>query len=94
MVNSIKEGVDGKCLLFIFCLLVIIIYCQYIYIFIYFLESFMVVGDTVDLTTLKLLKDQKLGEITKRKRRESFVDDEFIKFLGHKYGRSAIELIY
>ena len=53
-------------------------------------------GGTVDLTTRKLLKDQKLGEITEAKGYYyggSFVDEEFIKFLSSKVGSSAIELL-
>jgi hypothetical protein len=48
------------------------------------------------LTTRKLLEDQKLGEVTERKGDYcggSFVDDEFIKFLGYKVGPSAINLL-
>ncbi|CAB5390954.1 unnamed protein product [Rhizophagus irregularis] len=62
-------------------------------------KSFMVVdcgGGTVDLTTRKLLEGNKLGEKTKRKGDYcggSFVDDEFIKFLGRKVGQSAVDLL-
>jgi hypothetical protein len=69
-----------------------------IYVFI-FSESFMVVdcgGGTVDLTTRKLLEGNKLGEKIKRKGGfcgGSFVDDEFIEFLGRKVGHSAIKLL-
>ena len=52
-------------------------------------------GGTVDLTTRQLLDDNKLSEITERTGDycgPSFVDQEFIKFLGRRIGNSAIEL--
>ncbi|CAG8445838.1 3628_t:CDS:2 [Acaulospora morrowiae] len=61
--------------------------------------SFMVVdcgGGTVDLTTRKLLAGGKLSEITERTGDYcggSFVDREFLKFLGKKVGDSAIKLV-
>ncbi|RIA97904.1 hypothetical protein C1645_751117 [Glomus cerebriforme] len=61
--------------------------------------SFMVVdcgGGTVDLTTRKLLKDNKLSEITERTGDfcgGSYVDREFLKFLGRKLGESTINLL-
>src|SRR3954466_10213118 len=51
-------------------------------------------GGTVDLTTRKLLEDQKLGEITEAKGYYyggSFVDDKFIEFLSSKVGPSAVD---
>ncbi|GBC00596.1 hypothetical protein RclHR1_03900013 [Rhizophagus clarus] len=62
-------------------------------------ESFIVVdcgGGTVDLTTRKLQADNKLSEKSKRRGGYcggSFVDDEFITFLGRKVGQSAIKLL-
>jgi molecular chaperone DnaK (HSP70) len=62
-------------------------------------EKFMVVdcgGGTVDLTTRRLLKDNKLGETVKSRGGVcggSFVDDNFIEFLASKVGQSAIDLI-
>src|ERR1051325_4903564 len=70
-----------------------------VHFFFIFLDSFMIVdcgGGTVDLTTRKLLEGQKLGEITEAKGYYyggSFVDEEFIKFLGRKVGSSAIKLL-
>ncbi|RIA97901.1 hypothetical protein C1645_801496 [Glomus cerebriforme] len=61
--------------------------------------SFMVVdcgGGTVDLTTRKLLKHNKLGEITERTGDYcggSYVDREFLKFLSRKLGESTINLL-
>ncbi|CAG8562725.1 11856_t:CDS:2 [Funneliformis caledonium] len=61
--------------------------------------SFMVVdcgGGTVDLTTRKLLNDEKLSEITERTGDfcgGTYVDREFLKFLGHKLGESTINLL-
>ncbi|RGB33586.1 hypothetical protein C1646_669189 [Rhizophagus diaphanus] len=61
--------------------------------------SFMVVdcgGGTVDLTTRKLLRDNKLSEITERTGDfcgGSYVDREFIKFLSRKLGQSTIDLL-
>ncbi|CAG8643167.1 11249_t:CDS:2, partial [Racocetra fulgida] len=61
--------------------------------------SFMVVdcgGGTVDLTTRKLLAGNKLSEITEREGDYcggSFVDQEFLKFLGRQVGSSAIDLV-
>ncbi|CAG8502027.1 5999_t:CDS:2, partial [Scutellospora calospora] len=62
-------------------------------------DTFMVVdcgGGTVDLTTRKLLADNKLSEITEREGDfcgGSYVDQEFLKYLGRKVGTSAIELV-
>ncbi|CAB4400866.1 unnamed protein product [Rhizophagus irregularis] len=61
--------------------------------------SFMVVdcgGGTVDLTTRKLLRDNKLSEITERTGDfcgGAYVDREFIKFLRRKLGESTINLL-
>ncbi|PKC05582.1 actin-like ATPase domain-containing protein [Rhizophagus irregularis] len=61
--------------------------------------SFMVVdcgGGTVDLTTRKLLQDNKLSEITERTGDfcgGSYVDREFIKFLSRKLGQSTVDLL-
>ncbi|CAB5180920.1 actin-like ATPase domain-containing protein [Rhizophagus irregularis] len=61
--------------------------------------SFMVVdcgGGTVDLTTRKLLQDNKLSEITERTGDfcgGSYVDREFLKFLSRKLGESTINLL-
>ncbi|CAB4408743.1 unnamed protein product [Rhizophagus irregularis] len=63
------------------------------------LASFMVVdcgGGTVDLTTRKLLRDNKLSEITERTGDfcgGSYVDREFIKFLSRRLGKSTINLL-
>ncbi|RGB26163.1 hypothetical protein C1646_820575 [Rhizophagus diaphanus] len=60
-------------------------------------DSFMIVdcgGGTVDLTTRQLLVDYTLGEITERMGDfcgSSYVDQEFIKFLERKVGKSTIE---
>ncbi|RIB08541.1 hypothetical protein C2G38_2110890 [Gigaspora rosea] len=62
-------------------------------------DTFMVVdcgGGTVDLTTRKLLTGKKLSEITEREGDYcggSYVDQEFLKFLGRKVGSSAIDLV-
>ncbi|PKC12224.1 actin-like ATPase domain-containing protein [Rhizophagus irregularis] len=59
--------------------------------------SFMTVdcgGGTVDLTTRQLLDGNKMGEVTERTGDNcgsSFVDQEFVKFLGRKLGKSVIE---
>src|SRR6266536_1590057 len=53
-------------------------------------------GGTVDLTTRKLLQDNKLSEITERTGDfcgGSYVDREFLKFLSRKLGQSAINLL-
>ena len=53
-------------------------------------------GGTVDLTTRKLLAPEKLGEITERKGDYcggSFVDEEFLRFLGRKVGQNAIKML-
>ncbi|CAG8452196.1 16940_t:CDS:2, partial [Acaulospora colombiana] len=53
-------------------------------------------GGTVDLTTRKLLAGNKLSEITERKGDfcgGSYVDREFIKFIGRKVGNTAIEIV-
>ncbi|GES81267.1 hypothetical protein GLOIN_2v1502209 [Rhizophagus clarus] len=61
--------------------------------------SFMIVdcgGGTVDLTTRRLLRDNKLSEITERTGDfcgGSYVDREFIKFLSRKLGESTINLL-
>ncbi|GES81266.1 hypothetical protein GLOIN_2v1502209 [Rhizophagus clarus] len=61
--------------------------------------SFMVVdcgGGTVDLTTRKLLQNERLSEITERTGDfcgGSYVDREFIKFLSRKLGESTINLL-
>ncbi|CAB5180919.1 actin-like ATPase domain-containing protein [Rhizophagus irregularis] len=61
--------------------------------------SFMVVdcgGGTVDLTTRKLLRDNKLSEITERTGDfcgGSYVDREFLKFLCRKLCESTINLL-
>ncbi|CAG8564138.1 9476_t:CDS:10 [Paraglomus brasilianum] len=58
--------------------------------------SFMIVdcgGGTVDLTTRRLLPENQLGEITERSGElcgSSFVDREFLKFLGRKLGFEAM----
>src|SRR5688500_15879894 len=63
------------------------------------LDTFMLVdcgGGTVDLTTRRLLKDNKLSESIKSRGDDcggSFVDDNFIEFLASKVGQSAIDLI-
>jgi actin-like ATPase involved in cell morphogenesis len=51
-------------------------------------------GGTVDLTTRKLLTNERLGEITERTGDFCggiYVDKEFIKFMERKVGTSAIE---
>ncbi|PKK80211.1 hypothetical protein RhiirC2_704424 [Rhizophagus irregularis] len=61
--------------------------------------SFMVVdcgGGTVDLTMRKLLKHNKLSEITERIGDYcggSYVDREFLKFLSRKLGQSTINML-
>ncbi|PKC10181.1 actin-like ATPase domain-containing protein [Rhizophagus irregularis] len=61
--------------------------------------SFMVVdcgGGTVDLTTRRLLRDNKLSEITERTGDfcgGSYVDREFLKFLSRKLGESTMNLL-
>ncbi|RHZ76357.1 hypothetical protein Glove_198g111 [Diversispora epigaea] len=53
-------------------------------------------GGTVDLTTRKLLANQRLGEVTVRTGDfcgGTYVDKEFIKFLKRKVGDSAIKLL-
>src|SRR4051794_25756140 len=53
-------------------------------------------GGTVDLTTRKLLPNDKLSEITERTGDfcgGSYVDREFLKFLSRKLGESAINLL-
>ncbi|GES81278.1 hypothetical protein GLOIN_2v1762619 [Rhizophagus clarus] len=62
----------------------------------YIEKSFLVVdcgGGTVDLTIRKLLSKDKLGEVTVRTGGlcgSTYIDDEFIKFLDNKLGKSAI----
>src|SRR5437764_14362452 len=53
-------------------------------------------GGTVDLTTRRLMEGSILGEVTERSGDfcgGSFVDLEFISFLGKKVGERAIELL-
>ncbi len=53
-------------------------------------------GGTVDLTTRKLLEDDKLDETIERKGDfcgGCFVDDEFLKFIGRKVGYSALDMV-
>ncbi|CAG8473471.1 25251_t:CDS:10 [Racocetra persica] len=53
-------------------------------------------GGTVDLTTRKLLSNCELGEVTERAGDfcgSTFVDKEFLKFLGKIVGESAIKLL-
>ncbi|CAG8551071.1 1869_t:CDS:2, partial [Dentiscutata erythropus] len=60
-------------------------------------SSFLIVdcgGGTVDLTTRTLLPSMKLGEITERSGDlcgSSYVDREFLKFLGRKLGFAAMK---
>ncbi|CAJ0911447.1 796_t:CDS:2 [Entrophospora sp. SA101] len=60
-------------------------------------SSFMIVdcgGGTVDLTTRTLLPQNKLGEITERSGDlcgSSYVDREFLKYLGKKLGFAAMK---
>ncbi|RIA82054.1 hypothetical protein C1645_809788 [Glomus cerebriforme] len=62
-------------------------------------SSFMIVdcgGGTVDLTTRKLREDDKLDETTEREGDfcgGSFVDEEFLKFIGEKVGESALKQV-
>ncbi|CAB4424820.1 unnamed protein product [Rhizophagus irregularis] len=61
-------------------------------------SNFMVVdcgGGTVDLTTRKLLENNKLGEITERAGDfcgSTYIDQEFINFLRKKFGSNAVDL--
>ncbi|PKB95875.1 actin-like ATPase domain-containing protein, partial [Rhizophagus irregularis] len=61
-------------------------------------SNFMVVdcgGGTVDLTTRKLLENNKLGEITERAGDfcgSTYIDQEFINFLRKKLGSNAVDL--
>ena len=63
------------------------------------LASFIIVdcgGGTVDLTTRKLLENEKLDETTEREGDYcggSFVDEEFLKFIGKKVGKSALNMV-
>ena len=53
-------------------------------------------GGTVDLTTHKLLEDDKLDEIAERNGDfcgGSFVDEEFLRLIGRKVGSSAIKMV-
>ncbi|KAF0557275.1 actin-like ATPase domain-containing protein [Gigaspora margarita] len=62
-------------------------------------KSFLLVdcgGGTVDLTTRRLLKGNKLGEITERTGGfcgSAYVDKEFIKYIKNIVGSSAIKLL-
>ncbi|CAB4424819.1 unnamed protein product [Rhizophagus irregularis] len=62
-------------------------------------SNFMVVdcgSGTVDLTTCKLLEDNKLSEITECTGdfcRSKFIDKEFINFLRKKLGSNAVDLL-
>src|SRR4051812_33901357 len=50
-------------------------------------------GGTVDLTTRKLVGEKKVGEVTERAGDycgSTFIDQEFLKFLGNLLGDSAI----
>lgn len=64
-----------------------------------FKDSFMIVdcgGGTVDLTIRELTEDNKLIEITERTGDlcgSSYVDNEFIVFLGRHIGESAIDKV-
>ena len=52
--------------------------------------------NTINVTTQTLLEGKKLGDITGRIEDwcgGSSVDEEFLKFLGHKIGQSAINLL-
>ncbi|CAG8519124.1 8872_t:CDS:10 [Cetraspora pellucida] len=61
--------------------------------------SFLIVdcgGGTVDLTTRKLLSNCELGEVTERSGDfcgSTFIDKEFLKFLGKIVGDGAIKLL-
>ena len=53
-------------------------------------------GGTVDLTTRKLLPYDRLDETTERKGDfcgGSFVDEEFLKYIGRKVGHSALNMV-
>src|SRR5437667_370346 len=53
-------------------------------------------GESVDLTTCKLLQGDKLSEITERAGDfcgGTYVDREFLKFLSRKFGDSTINLL-
>ena len=53
-------------------------------------------GGTVDLTTVKLLNENQLGELTERAGDycgSVFIDHEFIKHLENKLGEKAIDLL-
>src|SRR5437870_515591 len=60
--------------------------------------TFMIVdcgGGTVDLTTRKLLEDNRLGEVTERAGDfcgSTFIDKEFVDLLEHEVGDSAVNL--
>ncbi|CAB5381573.1 unnamed protein product [Rhizophagus irregularis] len=62
-------------------------------------DSFLVAdcgGGTVDITSRKLLHDNKLSEITERIGDlcgSTFVDKEFLQFLGRKVGFQALETL-
>ncbi|KAG9298807.1 hypothetical protein G9A89_015828 [Geosiphon pyriformis] len=62
-------------------------------------DAFLVVdcgGGTVDLTTRTLNAEQRLGEITERTGDlcgSTFIDREFLKYLGRKIGFSALEKV-
>ncbi|CAI2175780.1 15441_t:CDS:2 [Funneliformis geosporum] len=59
--------------------------------------TFMIVdcgGGTVDLTTRKLVGEKKVGEVTERAGDycgSTFIDQEFLKYLGNLLGHSAID---
>ncbi|CAB5126810.1 actin-like ATPase domain-containing protein [Rhizophagus irregularis] len=61
--------------------------------------NFMIVdcgGGTVDLTTRKLLKNDRLSEVTERVGGfcgSTFIDDEFIKYLRKKLGDKPMDLL-
>ncbi|GBB94068.1 hypothetical protein RclHR1_22870002 [Rhizophagus clarus] len=62
-------------------------------------SSYIVVdcgGGTVDLTTRKLMRGEKIGETTERKGDYCggiYIEEEFLKFLADKVGSSAINLV-
>jgi hypothetical protein len=53
-------------------------------------------GDTIDISTRKLLGNNRLGAVTESTGDfcgSTFIDREFIKFLRNKLGNSAIDLL-